>query len=158
MYNVPSYDIGLQVERCAQLYLSKVGMLFCIRNQGKRKAGLQTLDHRQTDTIDCNKTLRDDKGTQMFREFDLNSVCNPLSLDGEHTGRCLNMALHQVSAYASIRQKSAFQVDMRTWLQPSPARATNGLNPHTNAQPLLPSPGYPQQPSINADTFLRLVP
>src|SRR5260221_7342310 len=124
-------------------------MLFCIRNQGKRKAGLQTLDHRQTDTIDRNKTLWDDKGTQMFREFDLNRVCNPVSLDGEHTSRCLNMALHQVSAYASIRQKSAFQVDMRTWLQASQAGATKGLRHHINAKPVLASPGYRQTRSIN---------
>src|SRR5260370_12259208 len=68
------------------------------------------------------------------------------------------MALNQVSSYASIRQKRAFQVDMRTWLQASQAGATKGLRHHINAKPVLASPGYRQTRSINGDTVLRLDP
>src|SRR5713226_7052941 len=68
------------------------------------------------------------------------------------------MALHQVPAYASIRQKRAFQVDVRTWLQASQAGATKGLRYHINAKPVLTPPDYRQAGSINGDTVLSLDP
>src|SRR5260370_31887678 len=68
------------------------------------------------------------------------------------------MALNQVSSYASIRQKRAFQVDVRTLLQASQAGATKGLRYHINTKPVLASPGYCQTRSINGDTIFRLHP